>query len=54
MDIENIKKIYNVFLKYRKISTDSRIIKKNDIFFALSGENFNGNIFAENALEKGA
>ena len=54
MDTKNIKKIYNIFLKYKKINTDSRKIKKNDIFFALSGENFNGNIFAKNALEKGA
>lgn len=37
-----------------RISTDSRYIQKNDIFFALRGENFNGNRFAVECLEKGA
>ncbi len=51
---EKINKIYNIFKKNKSVSTDSREIKKGDIFFALSGENFNGNIFAKNALEKEA
>lgn len=36
------------------VCTDTRTIKKDDIYFALKGENFNGNIYAENALSKGA
>lgn len=36
------------------VSTDTRLIEKGDIFFALKGENFNGNKFAATALEKGA
>jgi len=47
-------KLYQKFLQYPSVSTDTRKIKQNDIFFALSGENFNGNRFAQQALDKGA
>lgn len=46
--------LYNIFLKNPCISTDSRNIEKGSIFFGLSGPNFNGNTFAEKALESGA
>lgn len=36
------------------ISTDSRTVTKGNLFISLSGENFNGNKFASNAIEKGA
>ena len=36
------------------MSTDTRKIIPNSIFFALKGENFNANEFALQALEKGA
>ena len=49
-----IEEIYQVFKKYPVISTDSRKIEKNCIFFALKGDNFNGNKYAEAALGKGA
>ncbi len=49
-----IEEIYQLFRSIPVISTDSRKIEKNCIFFALKGENFNGNKFAELALEKGA
>lgn len=49
-----IEKIYSHFLESRKISTDTRKIEKDSIFFALKGPNFNANEFAEEALEKGA
>ena len=49
----NISKLYNIFKEYPTISTDSRNIKKDSIFFALKGENFNGNKFAEEALKSG-
>ena len=42
------------FLVNRKISTDTRKIELGSIFFALKGGNFNGNLFAKDALEKGA
>jgi len=38
----------------RKIVTDTRKIVENSIFFALKGDNFNGNMFAKEALKKGA
>ena len=49
----NISKLYSIFKKCPAISTDSRNIKKDSIFFALKGENFNGNKFAEEALKSG-
>lgn len=36
------------------VTTDSRKINGGDIYFALKGNNFNGNLFALEALEKGA
>ncbi|MGH7890279.1 MAG: UDP-N-acetylmuramoyl-tripeptide--D-alanyl-D-alanine ligase, partial [Thermodesulfobacteriota bacterium] len=36
------------------VSTDSRRIKKDELFFALSGENFDGHDFIGEAFEKGA
>tara|TARA_B100000579_G_scaffold433076_1_gene451156 strand:- start:688 stop:1965 length:1278 start_codon:yes stop_codon:yes gene_type:complete len=49
----NISKLYNIFKEYPSISTDSRNIKKDSLFFALKGENFNGNKFAHEALKNG-
>src|SRR5690606_35801645 len=49
-----IEHIYQHFLKCDSISTDTRKITKNCMFFALKGDNFNGNTFAEKALEIGA
>lgn len=48
------KHIYSLFLKAASISTDSRHISNNCIFFALKGENFNGNNFASKAIKQGA
>lgn len=45
--------LYDLFLQYPTITTDSRICPKDSIFFALKGERFNGNKFAEKAIEKG-
>ncbi|MBE9489284.1 MAG: UDP-N-acetylmuramoyl-tripeptide--D-alanyl-D-alanine ligase [Bacteroidetes bacterium] len=50
----NIKDLHQLFLKYNSVCTDTRTIKENDLFFALKGDNFNGNRFAQNALAKGA
>lgn len=36
------------------VSIDTRTIKKGDLFFAIKGENFNGNEYIEEALSKGA
>jgi len=48
-----IKEFYKDFLKIGKISTDSRELIPGSIFFALKGDNFNGNHFALEAIEKG-
>jgi UDP-N-acetylmuramoyl-tripeptide--D-alanyl-D-alanine ligase len=50
----NIEALYNIYSKHYLIDTDSRKIRKNTIYFALKGENFNGNFFAEEAISKGA
>ncbi len=49
-----VEELYQLFLKHRKITTDSRHVEKDSLFFALSGENFDGNAFADDALSKGA
>ena len=49
-----LDKIYSVFTQSWLVTTDSRRIEKNSIFFALKGDNFNGNKFAADALNKGA
>jgi UDP-N-acetylmuramoyl-tripeptide--D-alanyl-D-alanine ligase len=48
-----ISKLYELFLKYPNVTTDSRSCPPDSIFFALKGENFDGNNFAENALKSG-
>ena len=50
----NISSLYNIFKLSQKISTDTRKIEKGDIFWALKGENFNGNNYAEEAIKIGA
>lgn len=49
-----IEQLYSIYLKYPSVQTDTRKLKEGDLFFALKGENFNGNLFAKQALEKGA
>ena len=47
--------IFDLFCECRgKVTTDSRTIKGGELFFALKGENFDGNAYAEQALEAGA
>lgn len=50
----NIETLHKLFLTHSSICTDTRTIKKDDLFFALKGDNFNGNKFAKDALDKGA
>ena len=52
--MNTIEEIYSIIDKNPKISTDSREITPGCVFFALKGDNFNGNKFAEDALKKGA
>lgn len=49
-----IKELHKIYLKHNSVCTDTRKVTDNNLFFALKGENFNGNSFAKEALEKGA
>ena len=53
---ENVmtEQLYQIFRESSGLSTDSRTITPGQIFFALWGENYNGNKYAAEALEKGA
>jgi UDP-N-acetylmuramoyl-tripeptide--D-alanyl-D-alanine ligase len=49
-----IKDLHQLFLQKKSISTDTRNILPDSIFFALKGDNFDANAFAMDAIEKGA
>ena len=51
MDIQNL---YSLFQSSKGVSIDSRSIKKDEIYFSIKGQNFDGNSFAFDALDKGA
>ena len=50
----DIQKLYELYKNFPEISTDSRCVKEKSIFFALKGENYDGNEFAESALNNKA
>jgi UDP-N-acetylmuramoyl-tripeptide--D-alanyl-D-alanine ligase len=50
----NIAQLHAIFLDSNSVSTDTRKVRDNDLFFALKGDSFNGNKFAKDAIEKGA
>ena len=50
----SIEILYNHFLQSMSVQIDTRKLQKGDVFFALKGDNFNGNLFASKALEAGA
>ncbi|MBQ9184878.1 MAG: UDP-N-acetylmuramoyl-tripeptide--D-alanyl-D-alanine ligase [Bacteroidales bacterium] len=50
-----IEELYSIYKNCGgRVSTDSRAIKGGELFFALKGENFDGNAYAAKALEAGA
>ena len=49
-----IANLYKLYCQHFLVDTDTRNIRKNTLFFALKGDNFNGNSFAEEALKLGA
>lgn len=49
-----IKSLYKKFKESDSVSTDTRKLPKDCIYFALKGENFDGNEFVINAFESGA
>ena len=46
--------LYEIYKSFPQVQTDTRQLKKGDLYFALKGPNFNGNEFALQALEQGA
>lgn len=54
MQLPSIAFLYEIFKKSYSVQTDTRKLKLGDIYFALKGPNFNGNVFALAALEAGA
>ena len=50
----NVQDLHSIFLEFPSVNTDTRKIKKNDIFFALKGDNFNGNTYTQHAINNGA
>ena len=48
------EQLYTIFQQHPSVTTDTRKINKSDIFFALKGPSFNGNTFAQQALDAGA
>lgn len=50
----NIPELYALYLQHPSVETDTRKLNKGDIFFALKGPNFNGNLYAQKAFEAGA
>ena len=49
-----MKSLYERFDEEKGICTDTRILRSGQIFFALKGEKFNGNHYADEAINKGA
>lgn len=49
----SIESIYNEFVLSSGVTTDTRTIRGNEIFFALKGAQFDGNNFIGEALSKG-
>jgi UDP-N-acetylmuramoyl-tripeptide--D-alanyl-D-alanine ligase len=50
----SISEIYDIYVQYPSVVTDTRKLTANDFFFALKGPNFNANTFAFKAIEAGA
>ena len=54
MTEKELKELHEIYLNHPKITRNSKEIEKGDLFWALKGEKFDGNQFAEEALKKGA
>ena len=54
MNLISITELYQKYQESSGVSTDTRNIGKDSLFFALKGPNFNANTLAEKALELGA
>ena len=54
MKLGSIEALYSIYTKHPSVLTDTRKLKLGDLYFALKGPNFNGYVFALQALEQGA
>lgn len=50
----SLDELYAVYRQHRMVRTDTRTLHAGDLFFALKGEHFNGNAFAQQAIDAGA
>ncbi len=48
------EQLYQIYLKHPAISTDTRKIAEGSLFFALKGDKFDANKFAQQAIDAGA
>lgn len=48
-----ISELYDIYCEHPVVTTDTRNCPEGSLFFALKGERFNGNLFAEDALGNG-
>lgn len=49
-----MSELYALYLKHPQVQTDTRSLQPGDLFFALKGDQFNGNRFAQQAIDQGA
>ncbi len=54
MKFASTEDIYALFRECAGVTTDSRKVSRGDMFFALKGDNFDGNKYASSALDAGA
>ncbi len=50
----DITQLYQVFLAHPSVQTDTRKLRPGDLYFALNGPSYDGNAFAQAALDAGA
>lgn len=50
----DVARLHELFMNSKGVTTDTRTISEGEMFFALKGENFDGNEYALKALEQGA
>lgn len=50
----SIETLYELYCQYPNVQTDTRKLQSGELFFALKGDSFNGNLFAQKAIDAGA